>query len=479
MDPAIPRRIVGLKAENFKRLKVVEINADGLSIVPLTGANASGKTSILDAIWAALGGAKVAPEKPIRTGQSKARIEVDLGDLKVVRSFTEKGTTLTVEGKDGATYKSPQAVLDGLLGQLCFDPLAFANSDPKAQAAALKKIVKLDVDVDALDLSIRRDFEERTVIGRDLKAAQAYRASLQDPGPVGEERSMADLIAASKDIQAKNEAIRTEAKAREALATQIQGQKERLQKLRDEVASVEAWIQKAEAHFAAKPALEMEIDMEDLQAQVQELEAHNQGVRARAAKAKEIEVAEAKVKSLDEKQKALTAKLEATEKAKMDALASAVFPIPGLGFLDGAVTFNGVPFSQASAAEALRVSTAIAMAANPSLRVIRIADGSLMDRQSREILAQMAETHGYQIWVELVDESGKVGVYLEDGGIVADNLDHGAKAEPEPGESVALPPDAEEIMAAAASTELEPPPPGRDPQAMAEVYRRAHLDPLP
>ena len=48
-------KIVSLEAENYKRLKAVEITPDG-NMVVIGGRNAQGKSSVLDAIWAALGG---------------------------------------------------------------------------------------------------------------------------------------------------------------------------------------------------------------------------------------------------------------------------------------------------------------------------------------------------------------------------------------------------------------------------------------
>ena len=50
-------RIVEFKAENIARIKAVEITPDtGKNIVALTGKNRQGKTTILNAIWMALGG---------------------------------------------------------------------------------------------------------------------------------------------------------------------------------------------------------------------------------------------------------------------------------------------------------------------------------------------------------------------------------------------------------------------------------------
>ncbi len=67
------------------------------------------------------------------------------------------------------------------------------------------------------------------------------------------------------------------------------------------------------------------------------------------------------------------------------------------------------------AAEKLRASVSIAMAMNPKLRVIRVRDGSLLDEDGLRLLAEMADKSDYQIWIERVDSSGKVGFVLEDG----------------------------------------------------------------
>ena len=48
-------------------------------------------------------------------------------------------------------------------------------------------------------------------------------------------------------------------------------------------------------------------------------------------------------------------------------------------------------------------------------RVIRVRDGSLLDEDSMNILAEMAVERDYQIWIERVDSSGKIGFVLEDG----------------------------------------------------------------
>jgi hypothetical protein len=119
------------------------------------------------------------------------------------------------------------------------------------------------------------------------------------------------------------------------------------------------------------------------------------------------------------KSRELTERIDGRKKAKTDAIAGAKMPVDGLSFGDGMVMFNGFPLDQASAAEKLRVSFAVAMAMNPKLRVVLIRDGSLLDEDSMALVEQMADAHDYQVFVEIVRKDSPVGVVIEDGEVVA------------------------------------------------------------
>jgi hypothetical protein len=96
-------------------------------------------------------------------------------------------------------------------------------------------------------------------------------------------------------------------------------------------------------------------------------------------------------------------------------------------FGEDELLLNGVPFSQASDAERLRTSISIAIASNPKIRVMRVRDGSLLDEDSMGLLEKVAIDNDFQIWIERVDSSGKVGFVIEEG-FVATNT--GARVEP-------------------------------------------------
>ena len=166
-------KILKLEAENIKKLKVVEITPAG-NIVEITGPNGSGKSSVLDSIFYALAGAKDIPTQPIRRGQLKAHVKLELGEITVIRKFSkDTGTSLVAEAKNGARFPTPQRLLDEMLGKLTFDPLEFSRMDPKKQLDQLRSMVKIDLDLDKLDADNASDFEKRTDLNREIKTLDA------------------------------------------------------------------------------------------------------------------------------------------------------------------------------------------------------------------------------------------------------------------------------------------------------------------
>lgn len=139
-------KIIQLRSNNVKRLTAVQITPTG-DLVVIGGKNGAGKSSVLDSIMFAMAGKDSLPAMPVRRGASKAKVELDLGDIVVVRTFTPGGgTNLTVKSKDGRKFPSPQTLLDSLTGRLSFDPLEFSRQKPDEQAEVLRSLVGLDFE---------------------------------------------------------------------------------------------------------------------------------------------------------------------------------------------------------------------------------------------------------------------------------------------------------------------------------------------
>ena len=422
-------KILRLEAENIKKLKVVAINPNG-NVVQITGPNGSGKSSVLDSIYYALAGAKDIPSQPIRRGQLKAHVTLELGEITVTRKFSkDTGTSLVMEAKNGARFPTPQRLLDDMLGKLTFDPLEFSRMDPKKQLEQIRSMVKLDLDIDKLDADNRNDFEKRTDLNREIKSldAQGFGFTFPEDTP-DEEIDISKLAGELEAAGLQNSNIERLERQREKIAEKIQDRVERAEnckreadELRHKATELDEMVGILHADNATEKKILDAIIVPDPidTAEVRELIGSARQINASVAKKKQQAAIFAQAKKKRDAAEALTEAMAARLNAKNMAIAAAKMPIEGLSFGEGEVIYNGLPFNQASSAEQLRVSVAVAMAANPKLKVLRIQDGSLLDDKSMELLSAMADAADYQIWIERVDVSGKVGVVMEDGSVKA------------------------------------------------------------
>ncbi|HEY1035573.1 MAG TPA: AAA family ATPase [Pseudoxanthomonas sp.] len=421
-------KILRLEAENVKKLRAVEIVPDG-SLVQITGPNGSGKSSVLDAIYMALAGTKAIPSKPVRAGADKARITLDLGEVIVTRRFTAAGgTTIVVEAANGARFPSPQKMLDDLLGALTFDPLAFSRMEPRKQLETLRGLVTIDVDIDELDRLNARDYDERTEANRKAKTLRVQAEGIKaDPTAPHEPVDVSELTAQMERAGEHNADIERRRANRDAAATKISEERgiaersakraaelrEAAEQLERDAVAAERRADGLQAKIDAAGDLPAPVDTAEIRARIDQAAATNAAVeRNIRRRSLEAQAAEAEQESA-----ALTERMEERKRQRAEAIASAAMPVEGLSFGDGEVIYNGLPFDQASSAEQLRVSVAIAMAANPKLRVLRIKDGSLLDENGLRLVGEMAEAADYQVWIEQVDTSGKVGIVMEDGAV--------------------------------------------------------------
>jgi hypothetical protein len=182
-----------------------------------------------------------------------------------------------------------------------------------------------------------------------------------------------------------------------------------LEMLEDRILKGDAIIAEMDKAISEKESIE------SLESKIQSAEAINRAISENAR----YRAAASKVESLDKDYEKATDAITALESKKADLLSSAKFPIDGLEFGEDVLLYRGIPLSQISESEKIKVGVAVSMALNPRLKVIRIMDGSLLDSGSMAAIEEMARDKDFQIWIERVDESGKVGIYIEDGEIGA------------------------------------------------------------
>lgn len=424
MKPVVVTR---LQVSNFMRLKAIDITPDASGKIVLSGRNAQGKSSVLEAIWAALGGKSASPKKPVREGEESATARVEMGDIVVERTWLADGkTTLTVSNKDGARYPSPQSMLDELVSRTAFDPLLFMRQDAKRQAQLLRDVAGVDTSAaeDAVLLAFDARKEQNAIVKRlegrlpeepacpDAVDVESLNRELEQRREA--EREHKDATGQHSEYQSAVDALRGDMAALDAQIAQLQDQRNNLTNQEIDLLQTLARQDKIVIDCAAAieqlPRAEEEVRRELEQANA----VFSQRAEHEAWTHQATELREEKQRA-----QALTSELEERRAALAKIVQDAEYPIDGLAVTANGVTYNGMPLDQCSTAEQLRISMAMAMATKPGLQVVHIREGSLLDSESLEIVHSLAQEKGFQVWIERVDESGKVGIVIEDGEVVS------------------------------------------------------------
>ena len=412
-------KIIELFGENVKKIIAVRIRPKENTVI-ISGANGAGKTSALDLIWYTLGGGdslKNTPQ-PIRKGQTKARaitvlaepteeeeLAIENGEnvilkplFTVTRTWTEKGSYLKITNAGGETVQLPQALLDSFKSRLSFDPLKFSQMKEKDQRELLLELA--DIDLEIMDNEIADIREQRRVKGQEGKLISGER----------EEITIEDLPEEEVSIINLNDELQVANYENQQLMRNIEGLEEaktELHKYELEVERMKLILQGRKDYIANHK----KVDADSIRSRILEAEKTNRQIRARD---RNIESDKRELNSREEYAN-LTSKIEELEDIKKGILDDAKMPIKGMNINATGVTYNGIPLSQLSSSEQLKVSMATAMALNPKLRVLRITDGSLLDEKSMEVIMGMAEANDFQVWVEKVSTSGEIGFFIEEG----------------------------------------------------------------
>ncbi len=438
-------RITAVSASNFKRLRDVQITPDAdRAIILIGGKNAQGKSSLLDALTTAFGGKRAAPADPVRHGAESATIHVELdhGEITIERQIDKDGSTKLVVSDRTGPMRSPQAMLDALVGAGRFlDPISFLYLPPAEQRRSVLAIVG-GGQLTKLEETREKVYAARTEISRDRAKAIAALDVIPKPRPTVEMIDVAALAEERRqmsDLQRENEGIANEhrmvgaelARVASALDTklgEIQGMQKRIAELRAQCEGLE----KQQGTLALqqsdrKAKLDQRIAdwnatlprREQVDKQLATANDHNSRVAADVELARRRAAAEVLASDLETKHVEHTQKLERLERRKQDVIAAAKLPVDNLGVAHDHITLNGIPLAQASGAEKLRAALALAMAASPDLADIWIRDGALLDDDSLRIVEEHAESTGHRVWVERVGSSDDGAIIIQDGLVVS------------------------------------------------------------
>jgi DNA repair exonuclease SbcCD ATPase subunit len=405
-------QIIGLKIQDLRNIDLVDVSFRDKNWIEVTGKNGAAKSTLLDAIFLSITGTKYLGKgypawRLIKSGKDRCLLKVTLGnderEIEIKRSIGKKGETDTTSSlviKDTAGEKLSQAWLDHLLSEFTVDPLSFAQKNPKQQIEIVKKLS--GIDTDPIEQKRAELYQERTYVNRKVKDL-AGKISGPIP-PKVEEVQLSELLSQQQKI----ETINREKEERNVRRDSI---KQRIDEITAELQRLEI-----EQDKLGKP--EIIESTEAIRLQIQEAEKTNTKAREYREYAKYAE----EHASLEEEADQLTEQIKQCDAEKEQMIANSKLPFKNIAFdSEAGVLIDGIPFSQHSTAEQLRISARIGMEINPDLRVICIKAGSALDEKSVEILRELANKNEYQILVERVGETpGEDSIVMRAGRLISE-----------------------------------------------------------
>lgn len=425
--------VVGVEVQNMHRLRCAEVVLKpGGGLVTVTGANASGKTSLLRAIAGAIGGAGEVHEEALREGAESGRVHLQLSNgYTIDRHFTERNPkgALKVRGADGGAHK--QGTLSGWLGDTSFDPLAFFTLKPDRMTEILLGL-STDPELASTLRGLRGDLEtladERRPHNSEVQRCQRMRAPEGErPEGVDLDAELARVEGLETDVEqwkALGDAIVSANGDIATITEHLTAHRTSVDELEKKLLDARGLVERTGVHLeAAQKRREEAVGvLENNTDPTPDLAAAREKVRSATARNaalepwREWENSRGSLAAAQEAAAELTGRIDGLRELEATTIAGAGIPVEGLTFdADGHPLLNGRALELASGGERIGMATAVALAVDPQLRVCLVDEANDLDLAALEALAELGERHDFQIFACRIGIEGPGEIVVEDG----------------------------------------------------------------
>nr|DAN69856.1 MAG TPA: STRUCTURAL MAINTENANCE OF CHROMOSOMES PROTEIN [Caudoviricetes sp.] len=413
-------KINKLEIENVKRVKVIKLEPSQTGLTIVGGNNNQGKTSVLDSIAWALGGAAYKPSKAERDGSvTPPHLHIVLSNGLVVE---RKGKNSELKVTDPKGQKAGQQLLDSFVEKLALDLPKFMEASDTEKANTLLNIIGVGSQLKELEQQEKEIYNERLAIGRiaDQKAKFAKEQEYFPDAPK-------DLISASELIQQQQEILARNGenqKKRDRLS-EITFEKHRIfdetQRLEEQIKSLQERLDERKKAYenaakdeaiAIKTANELQDEStEELEKSLADIEEINRKVRINLDKDK----AEDDAREYQVQYDSLTVKLNDVRKQKTELLNNANLPLPELTVDDGKLLYKGQQWDNMSGSDRLKVATAIIRKLKPDCGFVLMDKLEQMDMITLKEFSEWLEKEDLQVIATRVSTGEECSIIIEDG----------------------------------------------------------------
>ena len=406
-------KINRLEIENVKRIHsaVVEPAQDGLTIIG--GKNRQGKTSVLDAIAWALGGAKYQPSQATNTDSAiPPRLKVIMDNGLVVE---RKGKNSDLKVTDPSGKKGGQQLLNEFVEELALNLPKFMEASGKEKANTLLQIIGVGPKLAELDQKERELYQERLYVGRTADQKEKFaREQPYYPDAPQELVNASELIREQQEILARNGQRQQWKREYDDILRQLDLVEGKIEDLEGQLRRWKESKKELEERARAAEKTPAELKMEStakLEENIADIESINIKVRANMNKIQ----AEEDAKEYRDQYTRLTQDIEDVRAEKTALLDSADLPLPGLSVMDGELIYNGQKWDNMSSAEQMIVSTSIVRKLNPKCGFVLLDKLEAMDLDTLKEFGQWLEEEGLQAIATRVSTGDECSIIITDG----------------------------------------------------------------
>jgi DNA repair exonuclease SbcCD ATPase subunit len=416
-------RLCRVTIDNILGLEHLELVPGAVTVI--SGANGVGKTSVLEAIKAGLGGGRDATL--LRKGAKEGQVVLVLDDgTEITKRVGATATTIVKHPTFGAIAK-PQSYLDKLADALSVNPIAFLAAPPAKRAEWLLEVLPSKVTdedltkagvatippasengLQRIDVARKAAYDERTGVNRTAKEKRATIAQLEaslppDSGadPRQEATAMEQEISQlSKVLNENADAVRLEEFERtKAVNIETDAAIRKLEIERTEkLATIRTQSSARRDAIAADRQPKINAATARVAAARTRAERYVSDQRSRAFVTEHREA----VVALEENANHLTATLEKLDALKAAALAN--LPIKGVEVRDGEVYVDDIPFDRVNRARQIRTALNVARLRAGQLGLVCVDGLESLDPETFAQFEAAAAKSGMQFIVNKVSE---------------------------------------------------------------------------
>lgn len=406
-------KINSLELENVKRVKAVKLEPTKNGLTVVGGKNNQGKTSVLDAIAWALGGAKYKPSQAQREGSLvEPQLHIELSNGMVVERMGKNGT---LKVTDPSGQKGNQSLLDGFISQFALDLPKFMEADKNTKAKILLQIIGVGDKLSAFDKQESELYNRRTEIGRIADQKKKYADEMVQWDGVPEEIvSAAELIQQQQEILARNgrnQELRNQVNNLEAQKTLLEQRIEEAQKTLNAMHEQFAELME-KLSIANTNAKDLQDESTaELEESIANIDSTNAKVRDNLNKQRAQEEADEYKRQYGD----LTTQIEEVRKSRMELLNGVEMPLDDLSVQDGELIYKGQKWDNMSGSDQLKVATAIVRKTNPQCGFVLLDKLEQMDIDTMNEFGKWLQDNNLQAIATRVSTGDECSIFIEDG----------------------------------------------------------------